>query len=46
LDQKAFEVVVARFGAQFLGLHFWKCLRIVDLSPLENLPNVTHVRFY
>lgn len=46
LDQQAFEALVNRYGAQFLGLHLWKCPRVVDLSPLEDLPSLTHVAFY
>lgn len=46
LDQEGFEALVSRFGVQFSGLYFWKCPRISDLAPLEDLPNLTHVAFY
>lgn len=46
LDQSTFEALVATYGRRFSGLHFWKCPRIVDLSPLEHLPHLTHVAFY
>lgn len=46
LDQTAFEALVERHAAQFSALHFWKCPRIADLSPLEHLPHLTHVAFY
>jgi hypothetical protein len=46
LDQQTFEALIARFGAQFSGLYFWKCPRIVDLSPLETLSNLQFVAFY
>jgi hypothetical protein len=46
LDQPAFERLISRFGPQFSGLHFWKCPRLSDLSPLETCPNLTHVAFY
>ena len=46
LDQDSFEALVSRFGAQFSGLNFWKCPQISDLTPLEKLPNLTHVAFY
>ncbi len=46
LDQQTFEALIDRFGAQFSGLYFWKCPRIVDLSPLESLTNVKYVAFY
>jgi len=46
LDQQTFEALVTRFGAQFSGLYFWKCPRISDLSPMENLSNLRYVAFY
>lgn len=46
LDQTAFEALVEDYGKQFTGLHFWKCPRIEDLTPLETLPQLTHVAFF
>jgi hypothetical protein len=46
LDQATFETLIGRHGTRFEGLHFWKCPRIADLTPLESLPNLTHVAFY
>lgn len=46
LDQRALEALIERYGKQFVGLYFWKCPRVVDLAPLEDLPNLTHVAFY
>lgn len=46
LDQKAFEHFVRRWGAQFTALYFFKCPRIVDLAPLEQLPGLTQVVFF
>ena len=46
LDQSSFEALVGRYGAQFSGIHFWKCPRMADLAPLEDLPNLTHVAFF
>ncbi len=46
LDQDTFESLVVKYGSQFLGIHFWKCPRIADLSALEQLPGLTHVAFY
>ena len=46
LDQASFEALVERHGARFSALHFWKCPRLADLSPLERLRHVTHVAFY
>jgi hypothetical protein len=46
LDQSTFEYLVETFGGQFWGLHFWKCPKIVDFSPLETLPQLTHVAIY
>jgi hypothetical protein len=46
LDQAAFEYLIARYGAQFLAIEFWKCPRIADLSPLEDLPGLRLAQFY
>ncbi len=46
LDQHTFERLVMTYGAQFSAIHFWKCPRIADLTPLEGLPNLTHVAYY
>jgi hypothetical protein len=46
LDQKTFEVLVSRYGRRLAGLHLWKCPRIADLTPLEDLPDLTHFASY
>lgn len=46
LDQGTFEHFVSVYGRQFTGIHFWKCPRIADLSPLQDLPQLTHVAYY
>jgi len=46
LDQAGFEYLVTRHAERLTAIHFWKCPRIVDLSPLETLPGLTHVAFY
>lgn len=46
LDQGTFEHFVSAYGRQFTGIHFWKCPRIADLSPLQDLPQLTHVAYY
>jgi len=46
LDQAAFESLVARYGTQFSAIEFWKCPRIADLSPLEDLPDLQLVAFF
>lgn len=46
LEQPTFELLVARYGAQFSSISFWKCPRVEDLSPLEDLPQLTHVAYY
>jgi hypothetical protein len=46
LDQATFERLVARYGPQFSAIEFWKCPRIADLSPLEDLPDLQLVAFY
>jgi hypothetical protein len=46
LDQKMFEALVSGYGGRFTAIHFWKCPRIQDLSPLESLPHLRLVSFY
>lgn len=46
LDQKTFELLVGRYGAQFDAIYFWKNGRIADLTPLEALPQLRLVGFY
>lgn len=46
LDQPTFEHLITHHGARFSALHFWKCPRIEDLSPLEDMPHLELVAFY
>jgi hypothetical protein len=46
LDQRTFEHLVTDYGAQFDAIRFWKCPRITDLTPLEDLPGLRLVSFY
>jgi hypothetical protein len=46
LEDRTLAHLVRRFGSRFTAIHFWKCPRIADLSPLEDMPGLTHVAFY
>jgi len=46
LDQKTFELLVQRYGQRFSGLHLWKCPRIADFAPLEDLAHLTYFASY
>lgn len=46
LHQDTFEYFVENFGNQFKYIHFWKCPRIEDLSPLEKLTRIEKIEFY
>ncbi len=46
VEQKTLELLCSRLGSRLTALHFWKCPRIVDLTPLEAMPQLTHVAFY
>jgi len=46
LYQDTFEYFIDKFGKQFKYIHFWKCPRIEDLSPLEKLPLIEKIEFY
>jgi hypothetical protein len=34
------------YGDRFRAIHFWKCPRVQDLSPLEDLPGLELVAYY
>lgn len=46
LDQDSFEFLVKTFGRQFKAIHFWKCPRIADLTPLEDITELAYVAYY
>ena len=46
LDQAVFERLVSSYGRQFTAIEFWKCPRIEDLTPLEDLSGLRMVSFY
>ncbi|TFY96649.1 hypothetical protein [Ramlibacter humi] len=46
LDQKSFEHLAVRYRTTLTAIHFWKCPRIEDLSPLEEMSALTHVAFF
>lgn len=46
LDQPTFERLVSSYGTQFKAIEFWKCPRLEDLTPLEDLSELRMVSFY
>lgn len=46
IDQSTFERLVSSYGTQFKAIEFWKCPRLEDLTPLEDLPELRMVSFY
>ncbi|WP_395703933.1 hypothetical protein, partial [Aquabacterium sp.] len=46
LEPKTLEFLCSRFGQQLTAIHFWKCPRLPDLSPLEQMPRLTQLAFY
>lgn len=46
LSQPAFERLVSNYGNQFTAIEFWKCPRIEDLTPIEDLSELRMVSFY
>ncbi len=46
LNQTSFEYLVERLGPQISAIQFWKCPRVADLSPLEQLGQLRLVSFY
>lgn len=46
LEQNTFKQLIECYGSQFSALYFWKCPRIVDLTPLEDLSNLRLAAFF
>lgn len=46
LDQSTFERLVSSYGTQFKAIEFWKCPKLEDLTPLEDLSGLRMVSFY
>lgn len=46
IDQQTFEVFVSRYASRFTGIVLWNCPNIDDLTPLETLPQLSHVAIY
>lgn len=46
LDQSTFEQLISSYGRQFTAIEFWKCPRLEDLTPLEDLSELRMVSFY
>jgi hypothetical protein len=46
LDQRVFETLARRFGRRLTALHLWKCPKISDLSPIEDMSRLTHLAVF
>ena len=46
LDQATFEHFVAEHGHRYSQIQLWKCPRITDLTPLEDLPGLEVLDVY
>ena len=46
LDQATFELLVADYGRRFAAIELWKCPRVADLTPLEDLPELRLLSVY
>ncbi len=46
LRQDTFEYLIEKYGTQFHTIHFDKCPLVEDLTPLEHLPNVSHITWF
>lgn len=46
LDQSTFERLVSRYGTRFTAIEFWKCPRLADMTPLEDLSELRMVSFF
>ena len=45
LNQAALEALCAN-ARRLTAIHFWKCPRLEDLSPLQDMPQLEYVTFY
>lgn len=46
LDQTTFEHLVSGYGTRFKAIELWKCPRVEDLTPFEDLPDLRMVSLY
>ena len=46
LDQKTFEYFIDRYASRFQVIVFWKNKNLIDLSPLEKLPDIEYLKFF
>ncbi|MEO0423008.1 MAG: hypothetical protein AAF184_11765 [Pseudomonadota bacterium] len=46
LRQDTFEYLISRYGVALKQIEFFKCPRVPDLSPLEDLDNVERISYY
>ncbi|WP_162943589.1 hypothetical protein [Arthrobacter celericrescens] len=46
LNQSSFERLVSDHGSQFKEIEFWKCPKLQDLTPLEDLPDLRMVSIF
>lgn len=46
LDQPSFEQLVSDYGTQFNEIEFWKCPKLEDLTPLEDLSELRIVSIF
>lgn len=46
LDQSSFERLVVDYGTQFQAIEFWKCPKLEDLTPLEDLQALRMVSIF
>lgn len=46
LDQSSFEQLVSDYGTQFKEIEFWKCPKLEDLTPLEDLSELRIVSIF
>jgi hypothetical protein len=46
LDQSTLEYLVVKHGARLEAIEFWKCPRLSNLSPLEDIPRLQAVSLY
>lgn len=46
LEQLTLEYLIAKLGSKLEAIEFWKCPRVPNLAPLEDVPRLECVSFY
>jgi hypothetical protein len=46
LNQDTFEYLISNYGNNFRVINFWKCPKVEDFSPIEELENIEYISYF